>query len=475
MTACRPHGARTSCRTRNGAGQFVTLATHCPTFCCDGSGDGRLAYNPSMDSPRCKMATYLEAAITILREAKEPLHYKEITRRAQKKGLIEDAKTPTASISSAIVTNMKQNGNKSAFRRVGKGIYALNPSYRSKDTFKHRGKNHAIPPTRHTRFSGYVKEISISIVPCEGGEYTHGVLNKLTQFVFFEKQKTVFKSAIERHINYDKDGNPKPFPALYTLFDIKKNEVYVGETDVGKDRIDTHWHSQSKNFTHAAIVFDARLVDPKMREKLEYDLSNFFKTKKLNVTTLRVRDVPINPNDERTHRDLRESIERIADELCRLIDELPPLPETEYKFWIWPTSLDGYKTMRTHGIWASKASLEKIAARIAPSDQVAFYIPERKLFAGLYQFVGTWGESARLIWPDELESNKKIHTSQIRLRLVRDGVTSLDSVGHLEIFKNKGNRGLALRSSNGYPANNGKPIPDSDMKVIIERLRPGSL
>lgn len=425
------------------------------------------------------MATYIEAAIAILREANKPLHYREITRRAQKKGLIIGAQTPAASMNSAIISNIKQLGNKSTFKRVGKGIYALNLPYSSKDTFRHNDKNHTPRPPKRTRFFSSVKEISISVVPTEDGEYTHGVLNKLTQFVFFEKQKKLFKSSIERHLNYDKDGNPKPFPALYALFNINKNEVYVGETDVGKDRIYTHWHSQNKNFTHAAIVFDARLVDPKMRQKLEYYLSNFFKTKQLKVTTIRVRDVPISPSDERTHRDLCESIERIADELCRLIDELPkpsePDTSTKSGFWIWPTSLDSYKIMRDAGVWASKAPLEKISARINPNDQVAFYVPERKLFAGLYRFVGPWYESARLMWPDELESNKLIHTSQIKLRLVKDGVALLDNIGDLEIFKSKGNRGLALRSSNGYPANNGKQIPASDMEVIIRCLRPGSL
>lgn len=425
------------------------------------------------------MATYVEAAIAILREAKGPLHYREITRRAQKKGLIKGAQTPEATMNSAIFSNMKKFGNKSAFRKAGKGIYSLHPNYGSKDTIKHTSKDHVIDPTKRTRFSSYVKEISISIVPTKSGEYTHGVLNKLTQFVFVEKQKTLFKSSIERHLTYDKSGNPKPFPALYTLFDIEKNEVYVGETDVGKNRIDTHWHSQDKNFTHVAIVFDARLVDPKMRKKLEYDFSNFFRSKQLKVTTIRVQDVPISPNDEHTYYDLRESIERIVDELCRIIDELPQPPEpdttTKSKFWIWSTSLDSYKIMRTAGVWASKAPLHKISARINPGDRVAFYVPERKRFACLYQFVGAWHKSTRHMWPAELTSNKKIHASQIGLRLVKDGVAHLDSVTNLEIFKNKDNRGLALRSSNGYPANNGKPVPVSDMNAIVRRLQPGSL
>ena len=415
------------------------------------------------------MATYTEAAIKILRDANEPLHYKEITRRAQKAGLIGNSKTPENTMNSAIVTNMSKHGNKSAFNKAGKGIYVLNPNFSSiinvaSDTSRSDESNLSIQPL----FTTFIKGYSINQIPTPEGEYVYGSINKRTKFIFCPKQKTLFNSAVKKCVKHEK------FPALYALFDVNKNNVYIGQTDAGKQRINNHWSSQRLSFTHIAVIFDEVIDSEKMRKKLEFELSKLF-DRHLTVTNQYI-DAPIGPDDEHTYLEVHERTERISTILCFLIGDLPkPEPEPYFQDWIWPTTLNSYKIMRANGFWASKAPLRKISSRVRPGARVVFYVPERRIFAGVYQFVGSWHESTNITWPDELESNKIIHTSQIKLQLKHDGIATLDSVGELEIFKNKSNRGLALRSSNGYPANNGKPIPASDMKAIIEHMRPGSL
>lgn len=68
----------------------------------------------------------LQAAKSVLQEAKKPLHYKEITRRMIDSGLWQtDGKTPDATVSSAITGDIKKNGIHALFQRTDDGVYAL--------------------------------------------------------------------------------------------------------------------------------------------------------------------------------------------------------------------------------------------------------------------------------------------------------------------------------------------------------------
>ena len=70
--------------------------------------------------------TFLEAAETVLRDAKTPLHYEEITKQAVAKGVIATTgKTPAATVNSVLAVDLKTNGEKSHFVRVKPGIYGL--------------------------------------------------------------------------------------------------------------------------------------------------------------------------------------------------------------------------------------------------------------------------------------------------------------------------------------------------------------
>ena len=71
--------------------------------------------------------TALEAALRILQEAGTPLHYLEITKRILAAKLWKtDGKTPAASINSRLAMDVKKNGKASAFRRAGRGVFAVN-------------------------------------------------------------------------------------------------------------------------------------------------------------------------------------------------------------------------------------------------------------------------------------------------------------------------------------------------------------
>lgn len=68
--------------------------------------------------------TYLEAAYKILSEARQPLHYSEITRRALEQSLLQPTGlTPDATMGSRLYTDTQQED--SLFVRVGKGWFDL--------------------------------------------------------------------------------------------------------------------------------------------------------------------------------------------------------------------------------------------------------------------------------------------------------------------------------------------------------------
>lgn len=68
----------------------------------------------------------LSAAYQVLMEAGEPLHYREITKRAFEKGLWSTkGKTPAATINAQLAVDIIKHGVSSKFARVGKGIFTL--------------------------------------------------------------------------------------------------------------------------------------------------------------------------------------------------------------------------------------------------------------------------------------------------------------------------------------------------------------
>lgn len=69
---------------------------------------------------------YLGAAIKVLEDAGEPLHYREITKRALDQGwIVTQGQTPWATMSARIGSAVKHKGESSRFVRVAPGVFGL--------------------------------------------------------------------------------------------------------------------------------------------------------------------------------------------------------------------------------------------------------------------------------------------------------------------------------------------------------------
>jgi len=68
----------------------------------------------------------LDGTETVLKEAKQPLHYEEITKRLLETGLWQTTgKTPEATVRGALGTDIRKRGPNSRFQRTDKGMFAL--------------------------------------------------------------------------------------------------------------------------------------------------------------------------------------------------------------------------------------------------------------------------------------------------------------------------------------------------------------
>ncbi|HBU11046.1 MAG: hypothetical protein US57_C0001G0036 [Candidatus Moranbacteria bacterium GW2011_GWC2_37_73] len=84
------------------------------------------------------MNKFKTSAIEILKQEGKPLHYKDITRLALEKGILEtEGATPDSSMNSQIIIDIRNKGKKSDFIKTAPSTYVLNPE-RSENKFEQK-------------------------------------------------------------------------------------------------------------------------------------------------------------------------------------------------------------------------------------------------------------------------------------------------------------------------------------------------
>jgi restriction system protein len=76
--------------------------------------------------PERQYLSYKEAAVQVLEEAGQPLHYREIVRRSVDGELINpQGLTPEATMGAQLYSDVKRRGSESLFRRESRGVFGL--------------------------------------------------------------------------------------------------------------------------------------------------------------------------------------------------------------------------------------------------------------------------------------------------------------------------------------------------------------
>jgi Holliday junction resolvase-like predicted endonuclease len=85
------------------------------------------------------MNKFLISALQILSEAKKPLHYKDITKMALDKGILEtEGATPDASMNAQLIVDIRKKSKASDFIKTAPSTYALNPDKKTIESTKHK-------------------------------------------------------------------------------------------------------------------------------------------------------------------------------------------------------------------------------------------------------------------------------------------------------------------------------------------------
>jgi Holliday junction resolvase-like predicted endonuclease len=104
------------------------------------------------------MNKFINAAIEILTDAKKPLHYKDITKLALNKGILEtDGATPESSMNSQIIIQIRKKGAASDFIKTAPSTYSINTAKKSiaPDKAKKIIEEEAIEEAKEKIESGY--------------------------------------------------------------------------------------------------------------------------------------------------------------------------------------------------------------------------------------------------------------------------------------------------------------------------------
>lgn len=82
------------------------------------------------------MISFKQIAYQILVEEKKPLHSKEITELALKKGLKTNGKTPWATMNAVLITDINSKKEKSQFVKTGSSIFSINKLFKQVKTIE---------------------------------------------------------------------------------------------------------------------------------------------------------------------------------------------------------------------------------------------------------------------------------------------------------------------------------------------------
>ncbi|MEM3104939.1 MAG: EVE domain-containing protein [Candidatus Bathyarchaeia archaeon] len=144
--------------------------------------------------------------------------------------------------------------------------------------------------------------------------------------------------------------------------------------------------------------------------------------------------------------------------------------------WIFTVTEENWLTVKNANVFGvPEARGRKATELVKPGDMLVFYVTKRGskslggMIVGVYKAASTWFREDRPLWPDEVRESVVKYPWRIRVEPVRlGGASYAELVDGLSFVKNKDRANAYLV---GTPANAKRPIPESDLKTILEALR----
>jgi predicted RNA-binding protein len=142
--------------------------------------------------------------------------------------------------------------------------------------------------------------------------------------------------------------------------------------------------------------------------------------------------------------------------------------------WIIPVSEANWEVIKKLNVYG--APEDSAAPKlIKAGDYLVFYVTvkgSRALggkFVGVYRAVSDWFREDKPLWPDEVAENRVKYPWRIRIEPVKLGVADFKELVDKLTFT-KG-RKMPQAMLVGTPANMRRPIPEEDLKTILDSLK----
>lgn len=141
--------------------------------------------------------------------------------------------------------------------------------------------------------------------------------------------------------------------------------------------------------------------------------------------------------------------------------------------WLFSLTEENWLVVRDNGIFGVP---EKSRARelVKLGDILVFYVSKKGsrslggMIVGVYKAVSAWFREDKPLWVDEVRDNVVKYPWRIRVEPIKLGLASYKELASkLSFVENKEYANAYLV---GTPANLGRPIPEGDLKIILETL-----
>ena len=143
------------------------------------------------------------------------------------------------------------------------------------------------------------------------------------------------------------------------------------------------------------------------------------------------------------------------------------------RYWIFGVTSENWRISLERNLWGLQQRYRGLPKKIAKGDILLLFISKIRPFGfhGAFEVVGDWIISNEPVWADETAEHRVIYPFRVEIRTIQLGFAEYETlVPRLEFVSNKDRRRYWVYLK-GIPANLGRPIKESDYKIILDELR----
>jgi len=143
------------------------------------------------------------------------------------------------------------------------------------------------------------------------------------------------------------------------------------------------------------------------------------------------------------------------------------------RYWIFGVTAGNWRISCERNLWGVQRRYQSLTKKITKGDILLLFISKIRPFGfhGAFEVVGDWTMSNEPLWADETTEHRVIYPFRVEIRAIQAGFAEYEMlVPKLDFVSNKAKPRYWVYLK-GIPANLGRPIKESDYKIILDELR----